>query len=100
MVRKARVFADPEKGYTKKELRKLLALCRQHQAVFGLKHMIRLLSIPKGEGKRERLLRETIENGWSVTTLNEAIRATFGTRKDGGRAPHRPRSPEELLAMI
>ena len=94
-LRKARVFANLESGYSPNELE---ALCQAIHSgfkkfvvrgtAFGVSHVIRLLSIPKTNRVRARLQTRTFAKGWSVGELDDEIRTTFGRRRKGGRPRH------------
>lgn len=99
-VRKARQFADPERGYTVAELN---ALCRsirevqegQDGPVFGRTHLIRLLSVPKKQ--RAKVQASAIKNGWSTADLEAHIAAAFGRRRHGGR---NRQVPPDLMGVL
>ncbi|MGI8423322.1 MAG: hypothetical protein ACR2NO_04310 [Chloroflexota bacterium] len=105
MVRKARQFADPAYGYTRGELDDLCRELAAAQAnasdariVFGVSHLVRLLSVAKN--RRAALQRRAIKDGWSITALELEIAARYGTRKAGGRRRRIPRDPAGLLTQL
>jgi len=105
-VRKARAFADPERGYTRADL---AALCRAVRArfdaftargaTFGTTHVIRLLAVPKAGGKRAQMEARLFAGGWSTDELEAAIRQRFGRRRQGGRPRRRVGDRPGLLAQ-
>lgn len=99
MLRKARVLADPEAGYTRSELSDLCRLIQKHGfwrgRPFGPSHLIRFLTIPRKQ--RVAFQREAIQGRWSRKHLDAEIRLKFGKRrKDVGRKPKSLASPEEV----
>jgi hypothetical protein len=89
-LRKARVFADEEKGYSKREMEELLQLIREHAedadnegSIFGRSHLLRLLSVPKSD--RGELQELVVTQGWSNARLDAEIAHRYGRRKSGGR---------------
>jgi len=104
-LRKARQFADPEDGYSARELKELVKLIREVQlnkddklAVFSKTHIIRLVSVPKRW--RLSLQKKAIEEGWSTAKLETEIATRYGTRRAGGRKGHVPRDTIGLLTQI
>ena len=104
-VRKARHFADPERGYTREELNNLCRLIATQKdqdedcAVFSKTHIIRLLSI-RPRAIRTKLQRQAIKEGWSIDDLDAQISKRFGTRGDGGKRRKIPSSAVDLLAQL
>jgi hypothetical protein len=111
-ARKARVFANPESGYTRGELVQLCQLIRKEQpitrAVNGMSkelsilqrtHVIRLLSVPRGKG-RPALQEECVMKGWSTAELEREINKRYGTRKDGGRRRAIPSEMNGFLVQL
>ena len=106
-MRKARAFADPDTGYDRDDLALLLAAVRASAArfrergrAFGRSHLIRLLSVPKARGRRRKLQAKLFANAWSVAELDTAIKARFGTRRQGGRRRRIEGDLPGLLAQI
>jgi len=111
-LRKARQFADPEDGYSARELKELVKLIRElvklirevqlHQddklAVFSKTHIIRLVSVPKQ--RRLSLQKKVIQKGWSTAKLETEIATRYGTRRSGGRRGHVPRDAIGLLTQV
>jgi len=60
---KLRVFASPRKGYTAEELDRLGEQCRRHNRVWGIKHVIAILRVPKANGHRSRIQLKAIRDG-------------------------------------
>lgn len=102
-LRKARVFADRDRGYTKKEVEELCMIIKEVQieqdgSIFGRTHVIRLLSVPKAQ--RADVQNMAINNGWSVGELETYIASNFGSRRDGGRKRRVPSDPVGLLVQL
>jgi hypothetical protein len=102
LARQARQFADPEAGYTRKELDELCDLIRQVQPdqaddlpVFGRTHVVRLLTVPKG--RRAKLQRAAVAGGWSSNRLAYEVGVRFGPRRHGGR---KRRLPADDLGVL
>jgi hypothetical protein len=53
LLRKARIFADKDSGYSRMEFEQLLNTCNRAGHALGLSHIVRLLSVPKALGKRQ-----------------------------------------------
>jgi hypothetical protein len=83
---KARVFADPDSGYTRGELDQLCELCLQNHYPLGLVQVALLLSVRR-KTERARLLDEVVRKRWTTRKLQEEIRKRYGTRRAGGRKP-------------
>ncbi len=100
MLRKARVCADPKVGYTRRELDQLIKDARESGYALGFSHIIRLLSVPKGEA-RCRLERLAIAGKWSRNRLDSEILKKFGQRRAlAGRHAHTPEDAGEALVSI
>lgn len=104
-LRKARVFADPEKGYTDNELETLCQMIQEVQGnqspgkpCFGRSHIIKIVSVPKK--KRRAVQMAAIKGAWSYAQLTNAIKQRFGTRKAGGRRRRVPNDPIGLLTQL
>lgn len=112
-LRKARAFADPDKGYTRKKLDDLCRLIREVQPVrrkvkpdqeeelpiFQRSHVIRLLSV-KGKKQRLALQRKCIKEGWSTGALDREIAKRYGARRAGGRRRKIPPDLTDLLVQL
>ena len=100
MLRKARAFADPKVGYTRRELDRLIKDARHAEYALGFSHIIRLLSVPKGEA-RCRLEQLAIAGKWSRNRLDSEILKEFGQRRAlAGRHAHTPDDAGEALVSI
>lgn len=104
-LRKARAFADKLDGYSRQDLRELIKYLKTHQYrnpkwKFGRTHIIRLISVPKVQGQRDRLQGQVIDNEWSCSKLEDEIRRVYGTRKKGGRQRSVPTDRKGLLVQI
>jgi hypothetical protein len=108
-LRKARVFADPEDGWSKQELRDLCGLIRKCQKersgkkkalpMFQRTHVIRLQSV-RPKKQRTALQEECIRAGWSCTELEREIRTRYRTRREGGRRRALPEDAAGLLTQL
>ena len=85
MVRKARQLAA---SYSRSDLEKLESLGRRHGHCLGLTHLIRLMTVPKGQ--RETLQRQAIHEGWGAKKLNSEIIKRFGSRMPSAGRHHPP----------
>ncbi|MFO0804151.1 MAG: hypothetical protein U0791_13640 [Gemmataceae bacterium] len=92
LLRKARVFADPKRGCTAKELNNLCKSIRScwhafadNGASFGRTHVLRLVSVPKSGRRRASIQEAMFENGWSTAELESEIFRRYGRRGQGGR---------------
>jgi hypothetical protein len=102
---KARQFADPDEGYTPKELSALCRLIKQVQSgqkagtsVFTVRHVICLLSVwPKS--RREATQRKAIKKGWTTDKLEREVRSQ-GKRSKGGRPPRVARNMADFLSDL
>ncbi len=83
---KLRVLADPDTGYTEKELKDLFQVFRKKGHALTISHFVKLISVPKGE-KRRALTEQAIEGRWSSHKLQAEILVVLGRRKQGGRRP-------------
>jgi hypothetical protein len=100
LLRKARVFADPEVGYTRRELDRLIRDARQAEYALSYSHIIRLLSVPKGR-KRNDLEQQAIAGRWKRDRLDAQIRQKFGQRRvSAGRRARKPDDAGEALVLI
>ena len=91
-LRKARGFADPKTGYNRQELDALCRAVRDHfetfldrGAAFGVSFILRLVTIPKANGERDRIQRRLFSSGWSTAEFDAEIRRRYGRRRQGGR---------------
>ena len=90
-LRKARQFADPDRGYSREEFKELClevhaqSVLSQGETTFGRTHIVRLIGVPKS--KRLELQHLAITNGWSTSELSNQIVMRFGRRRLGGRRP-------------
>jgi hypothetical protein len=87
-LRKARIVADEEKGYSRTALEKLCRLIREHQvsgegAIFGPTHLNRLLRVPKRD--RDAFQAMAVKKRWSIDRLEAEIARRYGRRRAGGR---------------
>ncbi len=103
-LRKARVFANPEVGYTRVELNELIDQLKSHTYSgkrwrFGRTHMIRLISVRDRAG-RKSLQDEVIDRELTCSQLDRVIRQRYGSRKRAGRHRFLPRERAELLSEI
>lgn len=104
-LRKGRAFADPEKGYSRAELKQLIRQLQSHDYVnpnwkFGISHMIRLISVPKDGGHRLSLQQELITKEWSCAQLDDVIRQRYKLRDVGGRRRRVPEDSAGLLTQV
>ena len=104
-LRKARAFADKVNGYSRQDLRELIKCLKTHQYrnpkwKFGRTHIIRLISVPKVQGQRDRLQWQVIDNEWTCSQLDDEIRRLFPARKSGGRHRRVPTDPDGLLTQV
>lgn len=104
-LRKARAFADKLDGYSRQDLRELIKYLKTHQYrnpkwKFGRTHIIRLISVPKVQGQRDRLQGQVIDNEWTCSQLDNEIRRLYPARKSGGRHRRVPTDPDGLLTQV
>ncbi len=106
-LRKSRNFADPKVGYSPEELQDLIEHIRSHKFdrdnpkwKITRTHLIRLISVPKKDGKRLALQRRLIDEEWSCSQLEDQIRLRFCTKQDRGRRRQVAQDPLSLLAQI
>jgi hypothetical protein len=94
-----RVFADEEKGYSRRELDELCAECLAYNRPLGFSFIVKFLTITE---KRERACfqRETIRNDWSLIRVKHELVARYGRRRRGGKRPAIPKTVKELLADL
>jgi hypothetical protein len=84
-IRKARKFADPDKGYNAAELKQLLDHCRRKRFALYWYHIILLLGVADKKSRRQ-LQTAAIDNKWSINRLRDAIFKTRGNlRPKAGR---------------
>ena len=84
---KARVLADPDRGYTEDELDDLYRLCRKHGTAFGSSHVIKLLTVPN-KAQRLAVQTEAVIGKWSQARLYAELKKRFGRRRTvGGQKP-------------
>jgi hypothetical protein len=85
-AQKLRAMANPEIGYTKRELKKWFKVFRDNGHALSISHFVRLVSVPKGRA-RDKLTREALDSQWSGHRLQKEILARQGRRREGGRRP-------------
>jgi hypothetical protein len=98
-LRKARQFAGPESGYSRKRLNELVRLLREHRPVFGVSHVGILVSASWAEG-RARLQRRCILENWGKARLEAEVKARLGPRRSGGRRRRVADDPVQALMQI
>lgn len=101
MLSKARRFADPYRGYTPKQLERLLRTCREGPYPITRQHVIRLLSVPRRD--RARLEKRVAREGWGAVRLGEEvkrIRREVGEPEGHGRPFRTPSDSDELSTDI
>ena len=103
-LRKARVFANPEVGYTQAELDELIDQLKSHKYSdkgwrFGRTHIIRLISV-KNRAERKILQDEVVDRELTCSQLDRVIRQRYGSRKRAGRHRFLPTERTELLSEI
>jgi hypothetical protein len=91
---KARRMADPHDGYSQDELDALSAGVRrsasrfeQRGTAFTLTHLVRLLDVPKAAGRRSRIQKQLLRQGWSVSEFDSAVLLRSDRRTHVGRRP-------------
>jgi len=99
IARKNRQFADPEHGYTAKDLEELCRLCDEHDCVFGVTSVYKLLTI-KDRNERSEIQETAIRNRWTLAELEVELRRRFGSRGSGGRRPKMPATKGETLVQL
>lgn len=99
-IRKAKKIAET---YTDNEIMIIFDLMFRTQkdqgpskSLFSFSHLTRLLTVESKE-ERETLLERSLEEGWSLSRLNQEISQKFGPRKQGGR---KPQIPNDLPAFL
>jgi hypothetical protein len=85
-AQKLRAMANPEIGYTKRELQAWFKAFRKHGHALSISHFVRLISVPKGK-TRDELTREALEKKWSGHRLQKEVLTRQGRRQEGGRKP-------------
>ena len=85
-AQKLRAMANPEIGYTKRELEAWFKVFRKHGHVLSISHFVRLISVPKGK-TRDQLTRDALEKKWSGHRLQVEVLTRQGRRQKGGRKP-------------
>ena len=98
-LRKARHFADPDRGYSKDELDQLCEACEQAEYAIGTTRIIRLLSIPSKQ-RRKALQGQAIKRRWSKRDLNREISKKHSPRKLGGRRKQIPTNVSDFLTDL
>jgi hypothetical protein len=96
-LRKARQFADPESGYTRKRLNELVRLLREHRPVFGVSHVGVLVRASWAAGRAMLQQRCILEN-WGQARLEAEVKARLGTKPRGGR--RRRVADDPVLAFV
>jgi hypothetical protein len=102
LLRKARIFADKDDGYSRSEFERLLKSCDRGGHALGLSHIVRLLSLPKARGKRRAMQDAAIENRWSRRRLDAEIASLYGNRAKNavGKKAAKPDTVEVALYRI
>jgi len=85
-AQKLRAMANPEIGYTKRELEAWFKVFRKHGHALSISHFVRLISVPKGK-TRDQLTRDALEKKWSGHRLQVEVLTRQGRRQKGGRKP-------------
>jgi hypothetical protein len=85
-AQKLRAMANPEIGYTKREMQAWFKVFRKQGHALSISHFVRLISVPKGK-TRDELTREALEKKWSGHRLQKEVLARQGRRQEGGRKP-------------
>lgn len=98
LLRKARVFADPERGYTPGELNELCRQCERGGYALGHVHIISLLPVPKE--KRKAYQRQAIKWRWSCRKLVAQIRRDNPKRESPGRKPSKIADATDALVRV
>ena len=83
---KARAFANPETGFTQRELNVLLSALRKENWAMPLCFVHRLISV-KSKREREQIQAEAIRHRWSIGTLNKHLRERYGNRRPSAGRP-------------
>ena len=99
-ARKVRQFVDPKQGYSNKDLKRLIGLCRKHERALGFTFVVKLLSVSKEHGVRRDLESELIENGWSMQRFKQELLSRFGRRRRGGKRRHVPSDVAGMLSQL
>ena len=101
MLRKARQFANPETGYSPRELDALVKRCESQVYPLGISHVIRLLSIPKKDGQRRDLEHKAVAGSWSRRRLDIEVRKAIGPQRAfAGRPSRKPEDKNDALVLI
>ena len=85
-AQKLRAMANPEIGYTKREMQAWFKAFRDKGHALTVSHFVRLISVPKGK-TRDELTREALEKKWSGHRLQKEVLTRQGRRQEGGRKP-------------
>jgi hypothetical protein len=96
---RARQFADPELGYSQKELREMFAAFKRFEFALRPSTVFHLLSV-KPKTVRARLQLKAIKNGWTAARLHLEIMRRFGPRTVGGRRRRVVSDAAELLTQL
>jgi hypothetical protein len=99
VYRKARQFADPERGYTAEELEILFKDFTRYRSCLSRTHILRLMAIHEKRRRRTMVIR-TLKEGWSVQRLQAEIVGTYGRRRAGGRRPRIANETGQLLVQL
>ena len=86
IAQKLRAMANPDTGYTERELAKWFKAFRDQGRALTISHFVKLVSVPKGAA-RDELTREALDAKWSSHRLQTEILARQGRRREGGRRP-------------
>jgi hypothetical protein len=99
VYRKARQFADPERGYTAEELEILFKDFQRHRSCLTRTHILRLMAVPEKRFRRT-MVNRALKEGWSVHRLQAEIVGRYGRRRAGGRRPRIATEPRQLLVQL
>ena len=85
-AQKLRSIANPEAGYTRRELDQLYNQFREKGRALTITHFVKLVSVPRGQ-LRKQLTDDSLNLEWSAQRLQAEIVARLGRRRTGGRKP-------------
>jgi hypothetical protein len=95
---KLRKFADPQKGYTEKQLERFCDQCRGSGRAPGISAILLLVTVPERR-VREKLQRRMLDEDWGLKQLITEIRVIHGRRRSGGRPPRVASNQRGILAQ-
>jgi hypothetical protein len=98
-LRKARAFADPKRGYTEAQFKRLCQACERAGFTMGTSFVVRLLAAPKGN-QRLALQSKLIEERWSLSRLNQELAKRQQLQGRQGRRRRIPADPTSLLIQL